>query len=168
MKQIILLIILISFFNVHSQSKETFEGRKKPYTCQDIIKTKNELRGKSESNLPDEFILSPISFGRVKIDTSEAKLLRFYIQNYPYKSTISGVYFKLANGELITMPEVKVSSKYSSGSYSLFGGIRLDEELIRKLKDNFVVQFSMGDKVIDIEERHRINLQTLFNCMFEN
>lgn len=144
-----------------------FKGRKKPYTCEDLIVRNNELSGKSETELPTDFILSPITFGIIKTPETTVNVIRFYIPYYPYRDSENGVYFKLSNGEILRFPNAKVDVSYTrGGNYSLSCYMQLDAGTIDTLKENFITQFSVGDKTIDIEERNHKNLHTLFNCMF--
>jgi hypothetical protein len=168
MKTIITALLLLCTTIVSAQKDANeFKGRKKPYSCSDIINVNNELSGKSEKRLPNDFILSPINFDIVKTPEIKVNVLTFSIPYYPYNTSENGVYFKLANGEILKYSEAKVDVSYSrSGSYSLYCSIAMDDNIINKLKESFIIQFSVGDKTINIEERNYTNLHTLFSCMF--
>lgn len=149
------------------QDKKKFKGRKRPYECEDIRITENQLSGRKEWKLPEEMWLSPVNFTKIRQESIVINLLRFYISSYPYETATSGIYFKLANGELVKSPyeDVKIG-KEIAGKYSIMCGYVMSDELIEKLKTNFVVQFSLGEIIIDLDERHQKNLQSLFKCMF--
>jgi len=166
MKKLFLFLALATTLVTYSQKKLQFKGRKKPYTCESIVEIKNELSGKYEERLPNEFILSPINFSHIKTDSAEVNLLSFYIERYPYSSSVPGVFFKLESGEVIKFQEERVRTSYVAGSYSLMANLIMDVNLIETLKNNFVVQFSMGDQIVELDELHMRNLKSLFNCMF--
>lgn len=162
-----LVLLLISSISFSQKDANYFKGRKKPYSCNDIIKHKDELKGKYQDALPNDFIFSPLNFTKIQQDNVVVKVMRFSITYYPYPSSENGVYFKLQNGEILRFPDVRPSISFSSrGGYSLMASLPLDDDTIAKLKENFIVQYSVGDETIDIEERNIHNLKNLFNCMF--
>lgn len=165
-KFILVLLLVFPLLGYCQKDANYFKGRKKEYTCDDIVKINDELKDKYQERLGKDFILSPISFSKIKTDNAQANILRFCIQYYPYSFSDKGVFFKLENGEIIKMPDVKVDVSYSSSGYSLMSGFNMDSDLIKKLKDSFIIQYSVGDKTINIEENNLRNLKKLFNCMF--
>lgn len=167
MKKMFLFMLIVSASCFSQKGFNDFPGRKKPYSCNDIIVIDNELTGKLEKRLPDAFILSPINFSYVKKGDSEVRIMSFYIRDYS-RAIGKGVFFKLSNGEILRYENEPLRSSYGSGNYSIFCNIIMDDELISKLKDNKIVQFSMSEINVDISERNSKNLYDLFNCMFKD
>jgi hypothetical protein len=81
--------------------------------------------------------------------TDESYMLIGVLMNYPNYDA-KGIIFKLSNGEVIKMPDIKINVSYlgSMSDYVYMATVPLDKELIEKLSKYTIVIHSISQKEI--------------------
>lgn len=180
MKRLPLIALLIlcgktnaQFIDLEAQSKpikpnKTIKANPKPPTCADLVVERKELEGEVIYKLPAKMQDNNITVYRRFAQGFDFKKIRFMCESSTDRNGSKGLYFKLSNGDIIQMDDVKVSSSYlNGGTYLLQASIDVTPELYAKLSEYDITQFSIAGQYLDLRYKYPEDFRILFKCMFD-